>query len=52
MIEEVRDCIGLNRGVPQEQDSLMLLRRQFHVLRSLARCVEMNYLAILVSFLC
>jgi hypothetical protein len=57
MIEEVNDCAvqlvtGSNQGVPQEQDSLMLLRRQFHVLRSLARCVEMNYLAILVSFLC
>lgn len=52
IIEEVSDCIGLNQGVPQEQDSLMLLRRQFHVLRSLARCVDMNYLAILVSFLC
>jgi len=52
MREEVNDCIGLNQGVPQEQDSLMLLRRQFHVLRSLARCVDMNYLAILVSFLC
>lgn len=52
MIEEVSDCIGLSQGVPQEQDSLMLLRRQLRVLRSLARCVDMNYLAILVSFLC
>jgi len=52
MIEEIKDCVGLNQAVPQEQDSLMLLRRQFHVLRSLARCVDMNYLAILVSFLC
>jgi hypothetical protein len=51
MIEEISDCTGLNRGVPPEQDSLMLLRRQFPVLRSLARCVDMNYLAILVSFL-
>jgi hypothetical protein len=50
--EDVNDCIGLNQGFPQEQDSLMLLRRQFHVLRSLARCVDMNYLAILVSILC
>jgi hypothetical protein len=57
MKEEVNDSAvqsvtGLNQGVPQEQDSLLLLRRQFHVLRSLARCVELNYLAILVSFLC
>jgi len=52
MREEVSECIGLNQGVPQEKDSLMLLKRQFRVLRSLARCVDMNYLAILVSFLC
>ena len=57
MTEEISDNAaelvrGLNQGVPQEQGGLMLLRRQFHVLRSLARCVEMNYLAILVSFHC
>jgi hypothetical protein len=43
---------NLNQRVPQQQNSLMLLRRQFPVLRSLARCVNMNWLAILVCFLC
>ncbi|KDR17835.1 Midasin, partial [Zootermopsis nevadensis] len=35
--------------ISAHQDSLMLLRRQFPVLRSLTRCVDMNWLAILVG---
>ncbi|PSN42589.1 Midasin [Blattella germanica] len=37
------------QGVPQQENNLILLRRQFPALRSLARCINMNWLAILVS---
>jgi hypothetical protein len=56
-VDEVSESVhqlvnNLNQRQPQQQNSLMLLRRQFPVLRSLARCVDMNWLAILVCFLC
>lgn len=40
-----------SQSLPHQQGSLLLLRKQFPVLRSLARCVDMNWLAILVCFL-
>lgn len=55
-VDEVSESVhqlvnNSNQRQPQQQNSLMLLRRQFPVLRSLARCVDMNWLAILVCFL-
>lgn len=53
-VDEVSESVHqlVNQRQPQQLNGLMLLRRQFPVLRSLARCVDMNWLAILVCFLC
>lgn len=47
----VQPVIDFSQSSPHQQSNLMLLRRQFPVLRSLARCVDMNWLAVLVCFL-
>ena len=43
------DCC--NVGVLKQKESRLVLRNQFNVLRSLAYCVNLNWLSVLVSFI-
>lgn len=44
-----RETYGVNMNVLKQDNQTLVLRSQLHVLRSLAYCVNLNWMAILVS---